>query len=366
MNMENLENLLIFSIRNGKARKLQPVKNQREKNIQKIFEDHLEQILDIKLIGSEVQTTVRGRIDTLGIDNQGNPVIIEYKMRGERAAISQAMGYLDWLRQHGRDTFEKLKNNKNVREKTNWKKPRVICIGKYFNKGDILLAKNINVELLLLHFAYYENNILLLESIIKPTQKTRTIKKPQQSSKAKSPFRFSMLKIELGAKLVFSENENIKAIVHNDKKIKYQGRITSLSAVASKILDRSASGPRHWKYKGELLSDLRMRIEGNQSKDKPWAPKIKKSHGRRPPFRFTMVGIKPGEELVFIWDENMKATVHDHKSIMYRGKKTSLSAVATKFHGRSDGWRGNGPKNWKYKDECLRDMRDRIEGRDKK
>ena len=80
--------------------------------------------------------------------------------------------------------------------------------------------------------------------------------------KNKKPFNFDMVGIKKGAMLTFSRDENISVTVIDNKNIEYQGEVTSLSALAKKLLGRSYSvqGPRYWKYKGETLLERRTRI----------------------------------------------------------------------------------------------------------
>ena len=52
-----------------------------EKSLQQLLEHHLETFLGILFLASEYSTGKKhaGRIDTLGIDENNSPVIIEYK-----------------------------------------------------------------------------------------------------------------------------------------------------------------------------------------------------------------------------------------------------------------------------------------------
>jgi RecB family endonuclease NucS len=52
-----------------------------EKSLQVLLEGNLETFLGVRFLASEYSTgrTHRGRIDTLGLDENGCPVIIEYK-----------------------------------------------------------------------------------------------------------------------------------------------------------------------------------------------------------------------------------------------------------------------------------------------
>jgi len=57
-----------------------------EKSLQSFIESHLNELLGIRFLATEYSTgkTHAGRIDTLGIDENGCPVILEYKKTSGR------------------------------------------------------------------------------------------------------------------------------------------------------------------------------------------------------------------------------------------------------------------------------------------
>lgn len=79
----------------------------------------------------------------------------------------------------------------------------------------------------------------------------------------RGPFRFTDCNIPVGSEITFIEDEKIKAIVVDDRRIEYNGETTSLSALAQKLkgFDHAVQGPLWFSYKGEKLSDLRNRLE---------------------------------------------------------------------------------------------------------
>ena len=77
-----------------------------------------------------------------------------------------------------------------------------------------------------------------------------------------APFRFSMCGIKPGEIIEFwcrvNENTGIVCTVVDDRHIDYNGRITSLSALASELTGKTpVPGPCYFKYKGEWLNDIR-------------------------------------------------------------------------------------------------------------
>ena len=71
----------LYRIQSGKAEALPKKAAAIEKKLQTLIEHNLETLLAVRFLASEYSTGTkhRGRIDTLGIDENGCPVIIEYK-----------------------------------------------------------------------------------------------------------------------------------------------------------------------------------------------------------------------------------------------------------------------------------------------
>ncbi|HLD26385.1 MAG TPA: DUF5655 domain-containing protein [Patescibacteria group bacterium] len=161
--------MALFSIQNKVVRKVPPIKVGLERNIQKIFEENLNEILNIIFLVSEYSTS-RGRIDSLGIDNNGSPVIIEYKRSQNENVINQGLSYLLWLLDHKAD-FEILTQKAKATIDIDWTSPRVICVAESYNKFDLDTADLLPINIELLKFRIYQNNILLVE--LETQQKAR-------------------------------------------------------------------------------------------------------------------------------------------------------------------------------------------------
>lgn len=141
-----------------------------ERKLQKLVESNLEEVLDMKFIASEYMTTSGGRIDTLAIDNDGAPVIIEYKRNQNDNVINQALSYLKWLKAQRPEFFKMLMQEKFGKEEAdkirlNWKNPRVICIAESFNKFDTDTVEFVLFRIDLFKFRYYESGIFSLDLV---------------------------------------------------------------------------------------------------------------------------------------------------------------------------------------------------------
>jgi len=102
------------------------------------------------------------------------------------------------------------------------------------------------------------------EDIVETPQDKQAL---ENAKKQRSRFNFQMIDLQPGTILKFRKDETITCEVHDDTKIKFRDKITSLSSAAEIILkemgyDWSAyQGPRWWMYEGKNLRDIRRESE---------------------------------------------------------------------------------------------------------
>ena len=154
--------MALFRINNSTIKKLVARDLDLERNLQELFEANLEEILNIVFLAHEYSTSFGGRIDTLGIDKNGSPCIIEYKKNQNDNVINQGLSYLRWLLDHKAD-FEILCQNKKIGIEIDWDSPRVICIAESYNKFDLDTADILPINVELLRYRIYDENILYVE-----------------------------------------------------------------------------------------------------------------------------------------------------------------------------------------------------------
>lgn len=91
------------------------------------------------------------------------------------------------------------------------------------------------------------------------------LEEPEESSGRMQAFSFKLVGIPVGAELEFykdgSEKTGVKAKVIDDKYVMCFGEKWSLSKLAQHILGgKVRQGPAYFRYKGELLTDMRKRL----------------------------------------------------------------------------------------------------------
>lgn len=93
----------------------------------------------------------------------------------------------------------------------------------------------------------------------------------ERARKNRSAFNFKMVNIPVGAELNFIRDEKVVCYVAADQKhVEFQGEIMSLSSAAQKALGSKwqVQGPAYWTYQGEILDELRTRLEEGED-DEP-------------------------------------------------------------------------------------------------
>jgi len=130
---------------------------KNEQELHSLIEKNLSRLMGISLIASEYPIP-NGRIDTLGLDEDGVPVIIEYKWKKDLSAIVQGLFYLDWVMQNKKpfESIAKDKLNKDV--SVNWStQPRLVIIAQDFDTKELAAINQMGPSVELLKYSLYKD-----------------------------------------------------------------------------------------------------------------------------------------------------------------------------------------------------------------
>lgn len=157
----------LFRIKDDKSVEKLPYNEfAKEREVQAIFENNLQEMLDLVFIKSEYAFP-EGRMDSVAVDNAGNPVIIEYKLNKNENVLNQGLYYMDWLDSH-RGDFELLvqkATNQNLNIDIKWDNIRLILIAGQFSKYDVHAVNAIGRSIDLFKYTRYAEDMLYLERI---------------------------------------------------------------------------------------------------------------------------------------------------------------------------------------------------------
>ena len=163
----------IYNDKNNSFSSIKEKPFKLEKEIQKIFEDNLTEILDLELVQSEF-TIQNKRIDTLAYDKQNKAfIIIEYKRDKNSSVVDQGFTYLNLMLEN-KATFILAYNetlNKTLHSSTiDWSQTRVIFVSPSFteNQKQATNFKDLGIELY--EIKRFEGDII----VVNPYKKTNS------------------------------------------------------------------------------------------------------------------------------------------------------------------------------------------------
>lgn len=173
-----MSDIKLFQIANHTATEIHGTTSPLEKALQVFIESNLESLLGIRFLATEYSTgkTHGGRIDTLGIDENQCPVIVEYKRTSSENVINQGLYYLDWLMDHQAE-FKLLvldRFGKGTADSIDWSAPRLLCIAADFTKFDSHAVQQINRNIELIRYRRFGDDLLLFELVNAVSEKPST------------------------------------------------------------------------------------------------------------------------------------------------------------------------------------------------
>ncbi|MFD3907994.1 DUF91 domain-containing protein [Streptomyces sp. CB04723] len=140
-----------------------------EADVQGLVEPHMHTLLGVRFLASEYSTGPLhgGRIDSLGLDENGSPVIVEYKRGTDVGVINQGLFYLAWLMDH-RAEFEYLVRDRlgvTAASQVLWSGPRLICIAGDFTRYDVHAVREHRRSIDLVRYRLFGSDLPGLETV---------------------------------------------------------------------------------------------------------------------------------------------------------------------------------------------------------
>ncbi|MGW7423654.1 DUF5655 domain-containing protein [Streptomyces sp. NPDC054813] len=144
-----------------------------EADVQSIVEGNMEKLIGVRFLASEYGTGPihGGRIDSLGIDENGAPVIVEYKRGTDAGVINQGLFYLSWLMDH-RAEFRYLVRDRlgaAVAAQVLWSAPRLICVAGDFTRYDVHAVREHRRSIDLVRYRFFGSEHIGLETVASVT-----------------------------------------------------------------------------------------------------------------------------------------------------------------------------------------------------
>jgi predicted transport protein len=150
---------------------LQPVAQRKfasEKALQHLIEANLEAVFNCRRVASEFPTGPQhaGRIDTLALSEDSNPVIVEYKNVESSDLINQSLFYLSWIHDHRGDFEIAVQRALGGKVEVDWSAVRVICIAPNYRRYDLHAVRVMGANIELWTYRLFANDVLYLEEVL--------------------------------------------------------------------------------------------------------------------------------------------------------------------------------------------------------
>ncbi|MZD08292.1 DUF91 domain-containing protein [Streptomyces sp. SID5785] len=182
-----MSNLKVFKVRGRDVTEVPGEAVSVEAELQHLIEANMERMLGIRFLATEYRTGRHGgRIDSLGLDENGTPVIVEYKRAKNEAVIVQALSYLCWLQDHHHE-FENLVRDKlgeEVAGDVDWSAPRIVCVAGAFTYHETVAVETIPHRIDLVVYRVFGDAVAL--QLVSATGGTRTSARGKISSSART------------------------------------------------------------------------------------------------------------------------------------------------------------------------------------
>lgn len=149
---------------------LEPVEQTNfalERELQTLVENNLAAVFNCRLVASELSTGPlhAGRIDSLALSEDNNPVIIEYKKVESSELITQSLFYLHWIQDHKGDFEIAVQKALGNGVEVDWSDVRVICIAPNYKKYDLHAVQVMGANIELWKYRLFKNGSLYLEEV---------------------------------------------------------------------------------------------------------------------------------------------------------------------------------------------------------
>ncbi|MFK0099089.1 DUF5655 domain-containing protein [Streptomyces sp. NPDC091040] len=161
-----------------------------EADVQGLVETHMETLLGVRFLASEYSTgpVHGGRIDSLGLDENGSPVIVEYKRGVDAGVIHQGLFYLSWLMDHRAEVERLVRDRLGAKAASQilWSGPRLVCIAGDFTRYDVHAVREHRRSIDLVRYRLFGSDLLGLETVASVSGGTQTARRERRRTAARA------------------------------------------------------------------------------------------------------------------------------------------------------------------------------------
>ncbi|MDO0936380.1 endonuclease NucS [Streptomyces sp. DG2A-72] len=163
-----MSGLRLFSTTSG-VTEVMPRLAEVEAEVQDLIEANMQAMLGVRFLASEYSTgpVHGGRIDSLGIDENGAPVVVEFKRGTDAGVIHQGLYYMSWLMDHKAEFRHLVRDRLGaaVAAQVLWSAPRLICVAGDFTRYDVHAVREHRRSIDLVRYRFFGTEHIGLETV---------------------------------------------------------------------------------------------------------------------------------------------------------------------------------------------------------
>jgi predicted transport protein len=190
-----------------------------EKDIQNLFEQNLESILQLQVVKSEF-TIKNYRIDTLAFDTESNSfVIIEYKRSQNYSVIDQGVSYLNLMLEYKADFIVEYNENMKgdlKRSDVDWSQTRIVFVSPSFTDYQKQSSNFKDLAIELWEVKQFENDIIIVNPI-KKSKSAPSIKQVQPNENSELSKITKELKVYTEEEHLMDKSDAVKELYETYK-----------------------------------------------------------------------------------------------------------------------------------------------------
>ena len=160
--------MILYTNDNGKLKAIPEVPFKLEKNLQKLFENNLSELLGLTLVKSEF-TIKNKRFDSLAFDEDNKSfVIIEYKRDKSSSVVDQGFAYLHMMLENKAEFVLEINEecHRNFkRDDISWDQTKVIFVASSFNDNQKISTKFKDIAIELLEVKQFKDGHIMVNSL---------------------------------------------------------------------------------------------------------------------------------------------------------------------------------------------------------
>lgn len=162
----------LFTVAKTALQQVAQTKFTSEKVLQSLVEKNLDTVFKCRLVATEFSTGAQhaGRIDTLALSEDDNPVIIEYKVVESSDLVNQSLFYLSWIHDHRGDFEIAAQKALGPKVQVDWSDVRVICIAPNYRKYDLHAVRMMGANIELWTYRLFTNDALYFEEVLQKSE----------------------------------------------------------------------------------------------------------------------------------------------------------------------------------------------------